>query len=347
MRHLPSALRRPLLLALIPAALVLTACGGSSSGGGASPSTSASAKTSTATSASAGASSAASPSPTFAIGDGPAPTVTGAFDTKPTVVLPSDKPSDNLVIKTVIKGTGAPVKKGDLLVADYQGQIWDTTGKVFDSSYTRGVPASFPIGLGQVIPGWDDALVGVNAGSRVVLVVPPAAGYGAAGQTDAGIKGTDTLVFVVDVIKSYDGTARGNGTKTSASLTGLPTVTGAVDAAPTVKVAADNTPPTKPTAVVLDKGTGAPLKAGTLAIAQYVAVGWDNTPVANNWTDKLPNGLNIGVAGNATAFDELVGVPVGSRVLLLIPAPTGQDPKTKSIAAVIDIVGAETSVGAK
>ena len=162
--------------ALIPAALVLTACGGSSSGGGASPSTSASAKTSTSTSASAGASSAASPSPTFAIGDGPAPTVTGAFDTKPTVVLPSDKPSDNLVIKTVIKGTGAPVKKGDLLVADYQGQIWDTTGKVFDSSYTRGVPASFPIGLGQVIPGWDDALVGVNAGSRVVLVVPPGGG---------------------------------------------------------------------------------------------------------------------------------------------------------------------------
>jgi len=316
---------------------------GSSSGGGASPSISGSAAASASTSAS----PSATPSPSFDIGDGPAPTVTGAFDTKPTVVLPSDKPSNKLVIKTAIKGTGAPVKKGDLLVADYQGQIWDATGKVFDSSYTRGVPASFPIGLGQVIAGWDDALVGVNAGSRVVLVVPPAAGYGAAGQTDAGIKGTDTLVFVVDVIKSYDGTARGNGTKTSASLTGLPTVTGAVDAEPAVKVAADNAPPTKPTVVVLDKGKGAPLKAGTLAIAQYVAVGWDNSPVANNWTDKLPSGLNIGVAGNTTAFDQLVGVPVGSRVLLLIPAPTGQDPKTKSIAAVIDIVGAETSVGAK
>ena len=86
---------------------------------------------------------------------------------------------------------------------------------------------------------------------------------------------------------------------------------------------------------MLDKGTGAPLKAGTLAIAQYVAVGWDNSAVAEQLDRQAARtGLNIGVAGNATAFDQLVGVPVGSRVLLLIPAADGSGrAKTKSIAA--------------
>ena len=52
----------------------------------------------------------------------------------------------------------------------------------------------------QIIPGWDKGLVGVPVGSRVMLVIPPKDGYGSAGASSAGIKGTDTLVFVVDVL---------------------------------------------------------------------------------------------------------------------------------------------------
>ena len=58
----------------------------------------------------------------------------------------------------------------------------------------------FPIGVQQVIPGWDKALVGQKIGCRVLLVVPPADGYGAKGNPQAKIKGTDTLVFVVDIL---------------------------------------------------------------------------------------------------------------------------------------------------
>lgn len=54
--------------------------------------------------------------------------------------------------------------------------------------------------LGKLIPAWNTGLVGVPVGSRVMLVVPPAEGYGKTGQPSAGIKGTDTLVFVVDVL---------------------------------------------------------------------------------------------------------------------------------------------------
>ena len=77
------------------------------------------------------------------------------------------------------------------------GIIWPG-GKQFDSSWDKGAPASFGIGVGQVIAGWDEGLVGRPVGSQVLLVIPPDKGYGAQGQGQ--IKGTDTLVFVVDIL---------------------------------------------------------------------------------------------------------------------------------------------------
>jgi peptidylprolyl isomerase len=104
-----------------------------------------------------------------------------------------------LQVKTLIAGTGAKVKSGQDLAVQYTGVIW-RTGKVFDSSWSRNQPFTTAIGQGQVIKGWDTGLVGQTVGSRVLLVVPPAQGYGSAGASQAGIKGTDTLVFVVDIL---------------------------------------------------------------------------------------------------------------------------------------------------
>ena len=104
-----------------------------------------------------------------------------------------------LQVKALIKGSGAVVKKGQNLAVQYTGVIW-RTGKVFDSSWSRNMPLTTVIGEGQVIKGWDTGLVGQTVGSRVLLVIPPADGYGSAGASTAGIKGTDTLVFVVDIL---------------------------------------------------------------------------------------------------------------------------------------------------
>jgi peptidylprolyl isomerase len=54
-----------------------------------------------------------------------------------------------------------------------------------------------------VIPGWDTGLAGQTVGSRVMLVIPPKDAYGSAGQSQAGITGKDTLVFVVDIIDAF------------------------------------------------------------------------------------------------------------------------------------------------
>jgi FKBP-type peptidyl-prolyl cis-trans isomerase 2 len=130
------------------------------------------------------------------------PAVTGGTGGAPTVKIPDSDAPDKLQVKTLIQGNGPVVTKGQTLLAQYHGVLW-RDGKVFDSSWQRGAPASFPIGVKQVIPGWDTGLVGQKAGSRVLLVVPPKDGYGPKGQPQGGIKGTDTLVFVVDVLGSY------------------------------------------------------------------------------------------------------------------------------------------------
>lgn len=108
------------------------------------------------------------------------------------------KPSGELIATTLIKGDGAVVKKGQTLTVDYLGQVYDAE-QPFDESYTKE-PAEFPIGVGQVIDGWDQRLVGRTVGSRVILEIPPAQGYGEEGNEQAGIKGTDTLFFVVDIL---------------------------------------------------------------------------------------------------------------------------------------------------
>jgi peptidylprolyl isomerase len=131
------------------------------------------------------------------------PTVgTSSPGTAPPVHIPQTTPSAKLQVQTLIQGTGPVVKKDKLLIAQYEGVIW-RTGKVFSSTWKNGTPAGFQIGAGQVIKGWDDGLVGKRVGSRVLLVVPPADGYGKSGSSQAGIKGTDTLVFVVDILGTY------------------------------------------------------------------------------------------------------------------------------------------------
>jgi len=107
------------------------------------------------------------------------------------------KPPKDLVVKTVIQGQGPQVKADQTVLAHYTGKIWGTD-KEFDSSWGRGTPASFP--LSQVVKGWAQGLTGVPVGSRVVISIPPALGYGKDGNAQGGIKGTDTLVFVVDVL---------------------------------------------------------------------------------------------------------------------------------------------------
>jgi peptidylprolyl isomerase len=134
-------------------------------------------------------------------GGGNLPTVSAKAGSAPTLSFTSATPPSSLVTKTLVKGKGPAVTKGEYVIAQYTGYIWRTK-KVFGSSWSSGSPFGFTIGASpeQVIPGWDKGLAGQTVGSRVMLSVPPAQGYGSAGASQAGITGKDTLVFVVDIL---------------------------------------------------------------------------------------------------------------------------------------------------
>jgi peptidylprolyl isomerase len=125
------------------------------------------------------------------------PVVT-VVDGVPTITPPTGTPPTTLVSQVLIKGNGPVITSGQTVLMQYTGMIW-ASGKVFDSSW-GGAPVEFPVGVGQVIPGFDEGLVGQTIGSRVLLVIPPDKGYGTDGNAQAGIAGTDTLIFVVDLL---------------------------------------------------------------------------------------------------------------------------------------------------
>jgi peptidylprolyl isomerase len=126
------------------------------------------------------------------------PSASGSFGDKPTLTFPAGPPPADLAVKVLEAGDGPVVEAGDSIVVNYLGQTWN--GRVFDNSYDRRSTISFPIGVGAVIGGWDSGLVGQQVGSRVLLSIPPHEGYGPRGMPQAGIRGTDTLVFVVDLV---------------------------------------------------------------------------------------------------------------------------------------------------
>jgi FKBP-type peptidyl-prolyl cis-trans isomerase len=138
-------------------------------------------------------------------GGGKLPSVTAKPNQAPAVTVPKNSPPKSLSVTTLIKGTGPALAKGDTVVTQYVGVNW-RTGKQFGTSWpstsdTAGELLSFQVGGEQVLPGLSDALAGVTVGSRVMVVIPPALGYGPeGGQASAGIKKNDTLVFVVDVL---------------------------------------------------------------------------------------------------------------------------------------------------
>lgn len=117
-------------------------------------------------------------------------------DGNPTVTIPDGPVPTKYDIETLIQGDGEVVADGATVVVNYEGVNWNT-GEVFDSSFDRGSPATFP--TTGVIQGFHDALVGQKIGSRVVVIIPSDLGYGDKGSGDK-IKGGDTLVFVVDIL---------------------------------------------------------------------------------------------------------------------------------------------------
>lgn len=102
-------------------------------------------------------------------------------------------------------GSGAEARPGRVIRVHYTGWLYDASkpdkrGNKFDSSKDGNTPFEFPLGGGQVIPGWDQGFAGMKVGGTRVLTIPPAMGYGARGA-GADIPPNSTLVFEVELLE--------------------------------------------------------------------------------------------------------------------------------------------------
>ena len=104
--------------------------------------------------------------------------------------------ADGLQMQDLTVGTGTEVKSGDTVTVNYLGTL--TNGTKFDSSYDRNQPFTTQIGVGQVIKGWDEGIVGMKVGGKRKLTIPAALGYGS--QAAGSIPPNSTLIFEVELL---------------------------------------------------------------------------------------------------------------------------------------------------
>ena len=283
---------------------------------------------------------AATASPTAA-NPNAAVTAAGAFGTTPVVTIPKLKAANKLVVKTLIHGTGATVSKTDFIATNFVLYFWDGTSSTLKANTFTTNPTM--IG-GTMLPGLQSALIGQKVGSRILAVVPPVDAYGTSGNAQLGISGTTTLVFVIDVIKSYTNTASASGAQETSGGGTLPTVSAHPGGGPTVAIPA-SAPPSKLVATTLIKGSGPKVVKGQYIIAQYAGYIWRTKKVFDSsWTSRAPFGFVVQASPEQviTGWDTgLVGQTVGSRVMLVLPP---KDAYGTSGQAQAGITGTDTLV---
>jgi len=122
----------------------------------------------------------------------------GPLASEPHITLPKGPAPTHLVITEIVKGTGAVAKVGQTITVNYVGALYNS-GKIFDASWKRHEPASFPLEQGQLIAGWVQGIPGMRVGGRRELIIPASLAYGAAGRPPT-IPPNAPLIFVIDLL---------------------------------------------------------------------------------------------------------------------------------------------------
>ncbi|WP_113702194.1 FKBP-type peptidyl-prolyl cis-trans isomerase, partial [Nonomuraea lactucae] len=282
--------------------------------------------------------------------------VGGAFGARPTIVFPRGGPAAGPLTDQLTGGTGAALKEGDLAIVQYTAHVWDGRGnRLADSTFNRGAPAALPVG--RLTPVLDRALTGRRVGSRIIAAVPPGHGPGAhpshtprpgngpATGPSRGSRRGDGLVYVVDILGAHpEGEpVPGRG----GALAGV-RVTGG--ARPELSIPR-SAPPARFVSEVLSEGAGPRTRVGGLLVAQYTGAVWKRGRVFDTtWSTGQPRAFTLGDGGVIKGWDRaLAGVPVGSRVLMVVPPSHGYGPTGRralgvlpadTLVFVIDVIAA-------
>ncbi len=217
---------------------------------------------------------------------------TGSGKPSITVSEGATEPSD-LVIDDVVPGSGEVVGAGDLIEVKYVGVLLEN-GAEFDASWNRNQTFFVPIGVGAVIPGWDQGLVGMREGGRRLLVIPSDLGYGAAGA-GAAVPPNATLLFAVDLVGIVN-----------VPVPSIPSV----DAVGADLEVED-----------LLVGDGDAVEPGDTVSVHYLGSLVDGTVFDTSWNRGRPFTTQIGVGMVIQGWDRgIIGMREGGRRLLKVPS---------------------------
>ena len=245
-------------------------------------------------------------------------TVTGDFNSgQPTIDAPYPFVVDKTQCKTLQAGTGMTVAADAAVELNYVG-IDAANGQVFDSSWVDGAPVDNYVS--GFVPGFSTCLTGQTEGSQVLMRITSDDGYGASGNSQAGINGGDTIMFVVDILKVGINTPTGDTLATGDQWVTV-TDSGGVPAA---TVNAGQTPPTDVQTTVLIKGQGDAVTADDTILVNFFTMDFATGQyIENSFTDgNGPQAAQLSdmIPGWRTA---IVGQTIGSRLLIIVPPDQG------------------------
>jgi FKBP-type peptidyl-prolyl cis-trans isomerase len=276
----------------------------------------------------------------------PVPTVSGGFGSDPVISLPAPKPPASLTVKTLSKGSGPVVTPDDYVLFNVAAKVWAGDRLVMDS-FTDREPQGLPLSSG--LPAWRH-LAGQRVGSRVLMVVPPKDGFGPRGNPSVNVTGTDTLVFVFDILQALPTTTHASGTAVPYHPGPRMPAVATTAQGPQITVPSHAKPPAHLVSRVLIRGHGPHAIKGDTVVVQFTGVIWRTGEVFDSsWVHQAPQVFGLGSGQTVRGWElGLQGQRVGSRVLLVIPPKLGFGKRgsppvikgTDALVYVVDIIAA-------
>ncbi|MGO4782294.1 FKBP-type peptidyl-prolyl cis-trans isomerase [Cryobacterium sp. W22_MBD10_FK3] len=277
--------------------------------------------------------------------------VTGDFGSAPTVDFPTPLKTKTTQRSEIIDGSGPGLVEGQKVQVDLSVFNATTGEAIEESSYDGKSMASFVLN-DQTLTGLTDGLLCAQVGSRVAVAASAEDAFGpGGGNADIGVAADDSLVFVIDVVKSYPTRADGAN---QLPVAGLPAVVLAEDGTPGITIPSAE-PPTELKVGVLKKGDGETVTEGSTVTVQYTGVLWDSKEVFDSsWAAGSPAAF-VAADGSKTQggvipgfANALIGQTVGSQIVAVLPPDqaygdqaTDTIPAGSTLVFVVDILGVD------
>lgn len=252
--------------------------------------------------------------------------VDGAFGSVPTIDFEGPLTADATQRTVLVPGEGEAATNGDTVIIEYTVLNGETGAELATTGFTGENPERFPIDtVTPQLVGFSLLLDCATPGTRLAGVIPPAEGFGDQGVPELSLTGTESLVFVIDVVGIVPPPLERAEGESQEAPEGFPTVELGENGAPTITLPAGE-PFTEFDLAVLIQGDGPVVEDGQTVTVHYTGLNWNTGEIFDSsWERGAP--ADFPTSGVIQGFrDSLVGQSVGSQIIAIIPPDLGYGP---------------------